>query len=175
MLMSKGIEPLCENIMYFQGIKTDHSALIAVIKEVNHERGPGYWKANTSLLLKDENKRYIVQEIAKDIQTVKGNPNEKWEAVKAKLIVYLKNAARRNAETNQLIIAQLSEQLAIYEQNFPLNRDDLRLYQESKLDLETLLEEKAKGTIFRCKVRWYEYGEKTSKYFYNLEKNQIQC
>ena len=24
--------------------------------------------------------------------------------------------------------------------------------------------------MFRCKANWYEYGEKSSKYFYSLEK-----
>ena len=29
---------------------------------------------------------------------------------------------------------------------------------------------KTRGTIIRSRARWYEYGEKNSKYFYNLEK-----
>ena len=31
---------------------------------------------------------------------------------------------------------------------------------------------KTQGTILRSKARWYEYGEKNSKYFYSLEKKQ---
>ena len=29
---------------------------------------------------------------------------------------------------------------------------------------------KTRGTIIRSRARWYEHGEKNSKYFYNLEK-----
>ena len=29
---------------------------------------------------------------------------------------------------------------------------------------------KTRGTIVRSKARWYEFGEKNNKYFYNLEK-----
>ena len=36
--------------------------------------------------------------------------------------------------------------------------------------LDDLYERKAEGVIIRAKVKWYEYGEKKSKYFLNLEK-----
>ena len=36
--------------------------------------------------------------------------------------------------------------------------------------LETFYEEKTKGIIIRARVRWHEYGEKSMKYFLNLEK-----
>ena len=36
--------------------------------------------------------------------------------------------------------------------------------------METFHEEKTKGIIIRARVRWHEYGEKSTKYFLNLEK-----
>ena len=36
--------------------------------------------------------------------------------------------------------------------------------------LETFYKEKIKGIIIRACARWHEYGEKTMKYFLNLEK-----
>ena len=39
-----------------------------------------------------------------------------------------------------------------------------------KTKLSKLASVKTLGTIIRSRVRWYEYGEKNSKYFYNLEK-----
>ena len=32
--------------------------------------------------------------------------------------------------------------------------------------------EQTKGSMFRCRARWHEYGEKSSKYFFNLEKSR---
>ena len=39
-----------------------------------------------------------------------------------------------------------------------------------KTKLSKIASVKTRGTILRRRVRWYEYGEKNSKYFYNLEK-----
>ena len=36
--------------------------------------------------------------------------------------------------------------------------------------LELFYEEKVKGIIIRARARWHEYGEKSTKYFLNLEK-----
>ena len=41
---------------------------------------------------------------------------------------------------------------------------------ETKEKLELFYEEKTKGIIIRARARWYENGERSSKYFLNLEK-----
>ena len=41
---------------------------------------------------------------------------------------------------------------------------------EKQTELERLMDEKTEGIILRSKVRWYEEGEKSTKYFFNLEK-----
>ena len=39
-----------------------------------------------------------------------------------------------------------------------------------KKKLAKIAANKTRGTIVRGKARWYEFGEKNNKYFYNLEK-----
>ena len=39
-----------------------------------------------------------------------------------------------------------------------------------KNELETLYDERVEGIAVRARARWHEYGEKSSKYFLNLEK-----
>ena len=41
---------------------------------------------------------------------------------------------------------------------------------DSKAELQTYYEHITQGVIIRSKTRWYEEGEKSSKYFLNLEK-----
>ena len=36
--------------------------------------------------------------------------------------------------------------------------------------MESFYEEKTKGVIIRARARWHEHGEKSTKYFLNLEK-----
>ena len=36
--------------------------------------------------------------------------------------------------------------------------------------METFYEKKVEGIIIRSRARWYEHGERSSKYFLNLEK-----
>ena len=46
------------------------------------------------------------------------------------------------------------------------------IYNNTKIELEELLQEKTKGIIFRTKCNWYELGEVNSAYFYNMEKRR---
>ena len=42
-----------------------------------------------------------------------------------------------------------------------------------KQELEKLIEYKTKGSIIRSKTRWYNEGEKITKYFLGLEKRHF--
>ena len=56
------------------------------------------------------------------------------------------------------------------------NPDDKRILNElfaTNLRLEKLLQYKTKGAILRSKVRWFEHGERNTKYFLNLEKKKL--
>ena len=41
-----------------------------------------------------------------------------------------------------------------------------------KYDLKMILNERTQGTIVRSRTKWYEEGQRNSKYFINLEKRQ---
>ncbi len=43
----------------------------------------------------------------------------------------------------------------------------------ANLELQKLVDEKTKSAMFRCRTKWYEDGEKSSKYFFNLEKSNF--
>ena len=44
----------------------------------------------------------------------------------------------------------------------------------SRLELEKIVESRTKGAILRSKTRWYNEGEKNTKYFLNLEKRHFK-
>ena len=50
------------------------------------------------------------------------------------------------------------------------NNLNVDILNSAKEDLELFYEEKVRGIIIRARARWYEHGEKSTKYFLNLEK-----
>ena len=173
MLFSTGLDQKCDNIMYLQGILTDHSAIFCAITDLKHERGRGYWKFNTSLLQDTDVCKRIENEIDKCQKGLKEmSDSEKWEKIKEHLIKTLKTEARNKHDQTGLIIAQLSECLNYYEESFPLNRDEQKTYECTKTDLENLLSERTRGIIFRSRARWMMEAEKNTKYFMSLEKSR---
>ena len=137
-----------------------------------NERGPGYWKLNASLLQSKPFVDELSDELKKDIAATEEmeNPLERWLTIKQRLIITLKKLSRKMANEKALLIAQLKEALSHLSENMPLNSQEMILYENTEADLDKLLEEKARAAAFRCKVNWYEAGEKNTKYFYGLEK-----
>ena len=43
-------------------------------------------------------------------------------------------------------------------------------YKAAKVELKNIYENKGREAIFRSNVKWFEQGEKPTKYFFNLEK-----
>ena len=53
------------------------------------------------------------------------------------------------------------------------NATNANALNSAKEKLELLYEEKLQGIIIRARARWWEQGEKSTKYFLNLEKKKI--
>ena len=45
-----------------------------------------------------------------------------------------------------------------------------QLVEKNRKELETIIEYKTAGVMLRSKARWIEHGEKNTKYFFNLER-----
>jgi hypothetical protein len=55
----------------------------------------------------------------------------------------------------------------------PNNDTYVQEYERVKLEYELLYHHHMKGLIIRSKAKWYEEGEKCTKYFMNLEKRNV--
>ena len=173
-LVSRGIDQYVNFIGYFSSVKTDHRALYMVVELQSMERGVGYWKFNTSLLGQKEFIEKMNQEIDTSIRLLEGkNPIEKWESLKVRIKKCAVKFSRNLTSQNNLVISSLSEKVNSYEMSFPLTQQECQIYENTKLDLDEKMLEKAKGAIFRSKIKWYEEGEKSTKYFFSLEKSQV--
>ena len=70
----------------------------------------------------------------------------------------------------KLAISQLMEKIDDLQSRIPLSENESDLLHRSILDLQDLQSEYIKGVMFRSKAKWYQEGEKNTKYFLNLER-----
>ena len=170
-LVSAGLDQKVEIIQYITGIKTDHRALYMVVETNMYERGKGYWKLNTSLLNRLDYVKYMNLEIDKTLKlTNHMKAEEKWEKLKMRIKKATISFSRNLVSEEKVVISHLTEIVNQYEAQLPLNLEDSELLQKTKMELEEKLFERVKGVMFRSKVKWYEEGEKNTKYFFALEK-----
>ena len=180
---SKANITTCADIV--PGYKTDHPMITIRLSLHSIPRGPGFWKLNTCFLTELEYVNQIkttIQETYdeyKDDESV--NPSLLWEMIKLKVrqksIRYSKIKTKQTKQRELSVeqtIAKLQEELD------NINTDDTLLshleekLNESRLELEKIIEFHTKGAILRSKMRWYNEGEKSTKYFLNLEKRHYK-
>ena len=139
-------------------------------------RGPGFWKFNNSLLSDTkyvELLNFLIPEFAKKHQGTE-DKGLFWEMIKMEIraftIKFLKKKAKIKRDEES---ALLSEMIKLQRKLQTAFSESLRIdIERIKTKLSKIASIKIRGTIIRSRVCWNEYGEKNSKYFYNLEKNK---
>ena len=170
-LVSAGLDQKVKATQYISSVKTDHRAFYMFVEMNPFERGTGYWKMNTSILRETEYVEMMNRELDACIQASSSKtPTQKWEIIKKRIKEATMRYSRMRGSESKLIIAQLSEIVDDYESRLPLNREEYDLLDKSKMELEEKIFERIKGVMFRSKAKWYEEGERNSKYFFSLEK-----
>ena len=88
--------------------------------------------------------------------------------IRAFTIKFSKKKAKRKRDEE---IALLSEMTKIQTELQTSYSDSLKIELDRvKSKLSKIATVRTRGTIVRSRARWYEHGERNSKYFYNLEK-----
>ena len=170
-LVAKGLDQYIELVQYLSSLFTDHRAVYMVVELLPFQRGTGYWKFNSSLLQEKQFLDTMNQEIDSCIVSTSNKDYvERWEIIKRRIKNCAVKYSKNKTSEDKLIISQLSEKVNEYESNLPLNKSEDKLLEETKAELEEKTLDRIKGVMFRSKAKWYEEGEKNTKYFYALEK-----
>ena len=157
-------------------VRSDHKAIDLQLRFGDEKRrGPGTWKFNNTLL---EDEEYL-EKIRQEYNHIKSKYEEVenvqllWELIKMEIrsytIKYTKQKSfqlRQRERELQETLKRLDNRLC----NLGLDSLDLDNYAKLKEELENIYKVKGERSIFRCKARWREQGEKPTKYFLNLEK-----
>ena len=158
------------------GYKTDHSLITIKVALHSNQRGPGFWKLNSSFL-SDIN---YVNQIRKAIQEVLAEYENDdnviaallWEMIKLNVREQsLKYAADKKAKLNRKeeelerridVLQNLIESNHIGEQE---KQNAFIEQEEKKTELERIIEYRTKGAILRARFRWHNEGEKIRNIF----------
>ena len=169
---------MVKNIDIVPSILTDHSAVLITLHPPQQEhRGNGQWKLNTSLVTDQD----YVRALKNNIQNWKNiefeDDTTKWDFVKYKIrefsISYSKKRARQVREIEVAVEREYKNLVEKFAEN-PCEENAV-LLDNKKKELEVLYDKQTEGAIIRSRAQWHEYGEKSNKYFLNLEKrNQIK-
>ena len=164
------------------GYKTDHSMILLNIALHHNPRGRGFWKLNTTLLQEEEylnQIKTVIHGIKKEYEsdeTVK--PPLLWDMIKMKVretsISYAaaKNSRRKLRE--EMLYKEISELEKQIDENVTSISEAQMKLDSLRGELEQIIEYRTKGAIVRSRSRWYNEGEKNTKYFLNLEKRHFR-
>ena len=178
-LVSSNFIDNCVSSKILPGIQSDHSVVQASFNDSQPKRGRGYWKLNCHYLQHDSNFIKLIKDTIREFKENHKdstcNPNILWDALKCCItdvcIRYTsKMKKERNSEKNRLLsdIEKIRTQLS---NDAYINEDNSQILQLNELEskLNKIYDFETKGLVIRSRVRWLEEGEKSSKYFCNLE------
>ena len=150
---------------------SDHRALQLMVNPQGQARGPGYWKFNNLLLGDDifvtELKSFICEALEQN-DTAGISRTLLLDTIlcmaRGKVIQY---ASRQKKAKNERLL-ELEEFICT---KSSLDTNDAEL-QSAIAERDSIIEDRTKGNMLRCKVNWAAYAEKSSAYFYSLEKRK---
>ena len=170
---------LVQKIDTIPGFKSDHTIVKLVICLQYADRGPGYWKFNTSLL-KDKDYLDRINDLI-DIELESDDLvsyKNKWEQLKLSIrgstIQYASRKSKAQNNALQALERKLKHLEAELLNNCMLFQDTHEQILLVKKDISDLQRIKTKGAILRSRAKWLTEGERPTKYFLSLEKNNYK-
>ena len=169
-------EVSCQNILHYKHIPTPWTKAHRVVSfkiQENNERGPGFWKMNTSILL-DRAYSTIVESTVVDVLDLNiQDPIERWlifiETIRIETVAYC--TKKRQVE---MTLKKQCEQIIKELENHPmLSRDpDLqKQYQNNLSNFENWQRKQINGYQVRIKTQpKFEHGEPDIAFLADLEK-----
>jgi len=165
------------NCVIKPGFKSDHRPVILDILFSDCARGPGFWKLNNTLLSDNKYAELITKTIKDAIKDNKGcNPNLLLDTVKCRIRGASVKYSSYIKRINKNNFTSWTEELAKLESKITDITDEIELRSITdritflNSSIESFINKETASAAFRCKAMYYEEGEKSSKYFYNLEK-----
>lgn len=173
--VSAGLMNSVTNCKMQTGFQSDHSFVVLDINLSGNKKGPGYWKFNNSYLY-DKNFINAAKAIMEESQKENNSsPVMKWELLKGAFIEFSKKYGRDKNKDRNKRFEEIEEQLDRIKdllENLPF--PDLKheeTFDNLKKERQEILQIKINGAQIRSREKFYSEGERSSKYFFSLEKH----
>ena len=169
-LISNTLQDSIKSVKNSASTKSDHCPVsLAVIPETNVPRGPRLWRYNFTLNYDPEfcsSANSMFDKLSSDHSDLA--PNKKFELFKYEFKKLARDFSIKKSKNDNMIEKTLCEKIKYLEEKADDNDfDELARF---KQEYEAILDKKTMGMILRSRCQNYEHGEKSSKFFLNLEK-----
>ena len=158
--------------------RTDHLAVHLRMSFESDNKGPNYWKFNNKWLSNEKFVSDILLMIDECIHTYNESLSraELWTLCTNYIRSFSMDFARGSEFSKKCIFSDIEQKLQeAYVNIAKYPNDDMSKvnFNNLKFQYEILNEHFMKGIQIRSKEKWIEEGEKSTKYFLNLEKSKV--
>lgn len=135
------------------------------------------WKLNTLHLHNSQFVEELNNQVEESLSLLDNlSPDHKWESLKNDIQKFCMQKSKMLANEKSQLLNDLYNKAAHF-QGIIDNGDTLSVSQQLEqqqinAQIQEILEQKAKGCLLRCKMQWYGFGQRSSKYFFSLEKSK---
>lgn len=136
------------------------------------KRGPGFWKLDPTLLERED----VVKEISELIPKVRLeagdlDPQQSWEVLKLRIRETFVSLRRRVIKEREENIKELEKGIQVLSESSDLTEEELETLNHLRRELYSVMSQREHLSYLRSRCRWARFGDKPSKFFLNLEKN----
>jgi exonuclease III len=169
-LISKSLDSQVRSIKIIHCPYSDHDATIIAAKLQNCERGPGTWKMNNRVIKSDTFKTSFkaLWTGCKQSMCTYQTKTIWWDVMKIK-IKHLCMEISKAQNVSKFKVNQWEETLQTLK-NSP-DQDKDHNINALKKRIDKWYADQSDAARLRSKTQWYEEGEKSTSYFFNLERS----
>ena len=153
-----------------------HTHVSLKIKGNDIQHGKGYWNLNNSHLKSEGFTQEVRSIINKTVNDSFDSYGGLWDTIKYKIKDYAIYFGKKTKRARNLEKAQLEEKISRL-QTLMTEDEEPEAFTEladAQTRLDNIVKEELEGVITRAKAQWVEQGERSTKYFFGLEKSKAK-
>ena len=174
-MVSHSMIDMIEKPQILSSYCSDHSCVsLSFITIPNESRGRGLWKFNAALVEDEiyvENMNNLIDELGIKYNDII-DKRLKWELIKYEIRKFTIRYCIDKKRIEKTTLEELHLNLNILETALGNNPNDKNSeqYYSCKAQIDKIEEDRAHGAIVRSKIDWIEKGEKSTRFFFDMEK-----